>query len=62
MSQTYNEVVILGDLTTRPGWREAAAVPPITPNTTKARQTTAVQREATRRQTVRIMKEAMKPR
>lgn len=27
MSQTYNEVVISGDLTTSSGWREASAAP-----------------------------------
>lgn len=28
MSQTYNEVVIVGDLTTGSGWREASVAPP----------------------------------
>lgn len=48
MSQTYNEVVIVGDLTTGSGWREASVAPPA-PKPHRS----LLHREATRRQAVR---------
>ena len=48
VSQTYNDVVLFGDLTSSSGWREEGCSP-LTP---KAREITAEPREATRRGTV----------